>query len=63
MSEFHKIFSFVRNIISLYLTLTRKNVKLVVIMGGNHLATWEFADSNKIKINSYVLCVNNGTQV
>lgn len=63
MSEFQKIFSFIRNIISLYLTITRINVKLVVIMGGDHLATWEFEDSNKMKINSYIFCVTSGTQV
>lgn len=48
MSEFSKIFSFLKNI-SLYLTLIRINVK-VVIMGGNHLATWEFSGSNEIII-------------
>lgn len=50
MSEFHKIFSFLKNIMSLYLTLTRINVKLLVLMGGNHLATWEFSSSNEMRI-------------
>lgn len=50
MSEFHKIFSFLKNIISLYLTLKRINVKVAVITGGNHLATREFSRSNEIRI-------------
>lgn len=49
-SVFHKVVSFLRNVISLYLTLTRINVKLVVIMGGKRLATWEFSGSNEIRI-------------
>lgn len=50
MSEFHKIFSFLKNIISLYLILIRTNVKVVVTMEGDHLATWDFSGSNEIRI-------------
>lgn len=49
MSEFCKIFPFLKNI-SLYLTLIRINAKVVIIMEGNHLAAWEFSGSNEIRI-------------
>ena len=49
-SIFHKIVSVLRNIIRLYLILTRINVTLVVIMGGNHVATWEGSGSNETRL-------------
>lgn len=64
MSEFHKIFSFLKNTISLYLTLKRINVKVAVIMGGNHLAMWEFSCSNEIRIKLiYLWCEQQCTGV
>lgn len=50
MSEFHKIFSFLKNNISLYLILIRINVRVVVIMRENHLAKWGLYYSNEIRI-------------
>lgn len=44
------IFSFLRNIFSLYLTPVRINVRLAVIIGENHLATWEFWGSNESRM-------------
>lgn len=54
-SEFHRIFSLLKNIISLHLPLIRVNVKVLVIMEGNHSATWEFSGSNEIRIKSVCL--------
>lgn len=62
MSGFHKVFSFVSNIISLHSYKDKGQISCY--MGGNHLATWEFSVSNEIKINFIcLLCKQRYTGV